>query len=389
MKTKLPYLLLLLLIASCSGVKQANKALYSGDYERAIDIAVERLQKNKNKKADKEQIATLEHAFHKMKAASLERIDFLKKDVNVNTQEVYNLYINLDNVQKKISPLLPLYKENGTMASFPFEDYSNNIIQAKQDYVSTLYNEGIFLMNGNKQDYRKAYTTFDKLLKIYPNYKDVKKRMDEARFRGTDFVIVIIENNTNQIIPRQLENELLNFNTYGLDDFWTEYHASKEAKLNYDYEVVLEFRELLISPERLSEKQFPLEREITEKAYKKDRSGNYILDQRGNKILEEYRVVVKGLFTEIIQNKAVAISGQVHYFDLNRNQKINTYPLQTEFVFENIFGEFRGDDRVLNNDERMLLKNRFVPFPPNERMLLDASGEIKSRFGAILKRNKF
>lgn len=389
MKTKLSYLLLLLLITSCTGVKKANKALYSGNYEKAIDIAVERLQKNKNKKADKEQIATLEHAFHKMKTTYLERIDFLKKDVNVNTQEVYNLYVSLDKVQKQITPLLPLYKENGSEASFPFEDYSTNIIQAKQDYITTLYNEGIFLMNGNKQDYRKAYTTFDELLKIYPNYKDVEKRKEEARFRGTDFVIVIIENNTNQIIPRQLENELLNFNTYGLDDFWTEYHASQEAKLNYDYEVVLEFRELLVSPERLSEKQFPLEREIVEKSYKKDRSGNYVLDQRGNKILEEHRLIVKGLFTEIIQNKAVAVSGQVHYFDLNRNQKINTYPLQTEFVFENIFGEFRGDDRVLNNDEKMLLKNRFVPFPPNERMLLDASGEIKSRFGAILKRNKF
>ncbi len=389
MKTKLLYLSLLLFVFACSSVKQSSKALYSGDYEQAIEIAVSRLQKNKQKKADFEQIAILEDAFAKMKTAYGDRISFLKKDSNVNTQEVYNLYLRMDRIQNKIKPLIPLYKENGTQANFHFENYSDEIIQAKEDYISSLYNNGVILMKGNKLDNRKAYNAFGELLNLYPNYKDVKKLRDDARYNGTDFVFVIIENNANVIIPTRLQEALLDFNTYGLDDFWTEYHSNKLSKVKYDYEVVLEFREVLVSPERLAEKEIPLEREITETTYRTDRNGNYVLDERGNRIKDEKKVVVKGRLNQVIQTKSVAVAGQVHYFDLQRNQKINSYPLQSEFIFENVFATFKGDNRVLNNDELAMTKNRVVPFPTNEQMLYDASNDIKSRFAAILKRYKF
>lgn len=389
MKTKLLYLPLLLFIFACSGVKKANKALYSGNYEQAIDIAVNRLQKNKNKKSDFQQIAILEDAFGKMKTNYNDRINFLKKDVNVNTQEVYNLYLSMDRVQNKIKPLLPLYKVNGTPANFLFDDYSDDIIQAKQDYVNSLYNEGVLLMKGSKLDNRKAYNRFGELLNLYPNYKDVKKLRDDARYYGTDFVFVIIENNTNVIIPARLEQALLDFNTYGLDDFWTEYHANKLSQTKYDYEVVLEFRDILISPERIAEKEVPLEREVVETTYRTDRNGNYVVDERGNKIKDEKRISVTGRLNQVIQTKSVVVAGQVHYFDLQRNQRINSYPLQSEFVFENIFATFRGDSRVLNSDELAMTKNKLVMFPPNEQMLFDASNDIKSRFATILKRYKF
>lgn len=389
MKTKLLYLPLFLLILSCSSVKQANQALYSGNYEQAIDIAVNRLQKNKNKKTDFQQIEILENAFSKMKNTYQDRINFLKKDTNVNTQQIYNMYLSMDNIQNKIKPLLPLYKSNGTQASFIFEDYSDDIIQAKQDYINTLYDEGVALTRGNKADNRKAYAVFGQLLNLYPNYKDVKKLRGNARYYGTDFVFVVIENNTNVIIPARLEQDLLDFNTYGLDDFWTEYHANKRSTVNYDYEVVLEFREILISPERISEKEVPLEREIIETSYRTDRNGNYLMDEKGNRIKDERKVNVKGKLKQVIQTKSVAVGGQVHYFDLQRNQRINSYPLQSEFIFENIFATFSGDNRVLTNEELAMTKNKFVMFPPNEQMLFDASNDIKSRFAAILKRYKF
>ena len=389
MKTKLSYLILFILTVSCSGVKQANKALYSGNYEQAIDIAVKRLQKNKNKKTDKEQVALLEDAFAKMKSAYTEKIGFLKKDINVNTQKVYDLYLRMDKVQNKIKPLLPLYKANGTPATFTFEDFSDQIVQAKQDYVTSLYDEGVVLSKGNKNDNRKAYNTFGQLLNLYPNYQDAKKLREEARYKGTDFVYVTLENNTNVVIPIRLEQALLDFNTYGLDDFWTEYHGNPIKGQKYDYEVVLEFREIAVSPERLAEKEIPLEREIIETLYKKDRSGNYILDDRGNKITEEVKSIVKGRLNQVIQTKSVGVAGQVHYFDLQRNQKINSYPLQSEFIFENLFAEFSGDKRVLNKDEEAMIRNKFVPFPSNEQMLFDASNDIKSRFASILKRYKF
>lgn len=390
MKTKLLYApILLLFIWGCSNVKQANKALYAGNYEKAIDLAVNRLQKNKNKKADLEQIVILENAFAKMKTSYKDRISFLEKDFNVDTQQIYQLYLQLDQAQNKIKPLLPLYKANGAPAEFALEDYTDRILQAKQDYVASLYEQGIRLSQGNKQDNRKAYNTFDQILRLYPNYKDAKQLKQNAQNKGTDFVYVLIENNTDIVLPINLHEALLDFNTYGLDDFWTVYHANPLKNQQYDFEVVLEFKEIVMSPERISEKEVGLEREIIETSYQTDRSGNYILDDKGNKIKQETKRIVKGKLNQVIQTKSVGVAGQVHYFNLSNKQRINSYPLQSEFIFENIFAQFSGDKKVLNKDEEAMLRNKFVPFPSNEQMLFDASNDIKARFASILKRYKF
>lgn len=189
------------------------------------------------------------------------------------------------------------------------------------------------------------------------------------------------------MIPKKLEDDLLDFNTYGLDNFWKEFHSVEQRNIPYAYEVVLDFSEIGISPERISEKEIELKREIKDGyTYKTDRNGNYILDENGNKIREDKIITVSGTLLQVIQTKSLAVVGQVYHYDIAKNKRINTFPLQTEFIFENAFAEFKGDNRVLNKDEKAMVNNKFVPFPSNEQMLFDASSEIKSRLAAILKR---
>lgn len=379
----------LLFIVACSSVKQANKALSSGNYEEAIHIAVNRLQKNKDKKSDKEQVAILEKAFEKFKDSYTNKIAFLQKENRAyNTQQIYDLYVCLNRVQNDIYPLLPLVKNNGSEARFDFEDYSDEIIKAKADYVAYLYDNSSQLLKSNqKSDFRKAYNQLKDLTALEPNYKNTKTLLEEAHFKGTDFYLVRIVNSTEQMIPRKLEDDLLDFNTYGLDNFWKEFHSVEQRNVPYAYEVVLDFREILVSPERISEKEIALQKEIKDGyVYKTDRNGNYILDENGNKIKEDKIINVSGTLLQVIQTKSLAVTGQVQHFDVAKDKRINTFPLQTEFIFENVFAEFKGDNRVLSKDEKAMVNNKFVPFPSNEQMLFDASSEIKSRLAAILKR---
>lgn len=172
--------------------------------------------------------------------------------------------------------------------------------------------------------------------------------------------------------------------------FWTVYHTSKQRDIPYNFEINLEFRSILVSPERITERQIPLELEILDGfTYQKDRRGNFVLDSLGNKIKIDKFIVVKGTLYETEQTKSLAVDARVVYKDIRRNQIINNHPLQTEFIFENVFATFRGDERVLSNEDRRILNNRFVPFPSNEQMLLDAGGDIKDRLSEILQRNKF
>lgn len=386
-------LISLLILSACSSVKRGKQAVNQGNYHEAIDIAVEKLQKDKDKKGNQEHILILEDAFKKLTEARKKRIVFLEKEGNpANLKEIYLLYRELDGVQKQISPLLPLVlHSNNREARFRFTDYTDALIASRNRYADFLYEEARSLMqHQDKMTYRQAHNQLLELQRLSPGYKDTPQLLEESHNRGSDFVLVELKNQTPFVIPGRLEDELLNFNTYGLDDFWTEYHAERKRDYEYDFAVQLGFREILISPERLHEREIPLEAEVSDGfTYKKDRKGELVLDSLGNKIKVENFVKVKGVLYKTVQTKNLALQGKVDYLDLRNGRLMNSYPLTTEFVFENVFASYEGDKRLLTKEDKLLLQNRFVPFPSNEQMLLDASDDIKSRLGPILKRYRF
>ncbi len=392
MKRILLLLLGLLLITSCSSVKRGQQALNRGHYTEAIAIAVDKLQKNKHKKGHQDHILILEDAFKKLAEARKKRIAFLQKEGNeANWREIYRLYKELDGIQKTITPLLPLtIPSQNREANFRFTDYSDALIASKNGYADYLYDEARGLMQKNdKLAYREAFRGLSELQRLFPNYRNTGQLLEDTHFYGTDFVYVELKNETAFVIPQRLEQELLNFNTYGLDDFWTEYHSHRSREFDYDFAVNLNFREIIISPERVQEREIPLEAEILDRySYKKDRKGEFVLDSLGNKIKIEHYVKVKGTLYKTVQTKTLGLQGKVDFLDLHRNRLMNTYPLATEFIFENVFASFEGDERLLTKEDKLLLQNRFVPFPSNEQLLVDAADDIKSNLGVILKRNR-
>ncbi|WP_203292990.1 hypothetical protein [Luteirhabdus pelagi] len=376
-----------LLLVSCSSVKRNQQLLSSGNYDQAIDLAVKKLQRDKNKDRFDEHIVLLEEAYEKAVEDDMRRIRFLKKSNEPNaSRQLYFLYTGLENRQLLIRPLLPLYSDNlGRNAQFKFSDYSNEIIAAKQNYVKDLYEEGLAQKNLNTvQGFRKAYYLFCDVAELQPHYRNVDAELEDTRFLGTNFVLVRLQNRTGQIIPQRLERELLDFNTYGLDDFWTEYHGRPENGLDYHYGVDLVLQNILISPERISEKEFNRKRRVKESPRGDSNDEDSMDDEEGDNY-----IVVTAKVLQTIQEKAVEVSGNVVYRDLSTNQNINRYPLASGFIFENIFSKFRGDERALTEDDRRNIKNDFVPFPSNAQMVLDAGDDIKAKLKSILNNNSF
>ena len=231
MKKLWVYFILSFLLFSCNSVKRNQKFIAQGNYDRAIDIAVKKIQKNRNAEKVDSHILLLEEAFKKAVQEDKNRIAFLEKDnKQFHARELYYLYYGLEERQAFIRPLLPLYinslKRN---ARFNLKDYSDEIIDTRNEYLAYLYDEGDRLMNlGNTLDYRKAYSIYCEITDIHPNYRDSERLLNESRFLGTNFVMVSLQNDTYHILPYQLERDLLDFNTYGLDDFWTEYHSEMQ-----------------------------------------------------------------------------------------------------------------------------------------------------------------
>ncbi|RYC52873.1 hypothetical protein [Flagellimonas olearia] len=382
------------LLAACSGVKKTSEALNTGNYVSAMNRAIKNLAENKTKKGNQTYIVLLEDAFAKNTQREQAEISFLQNDGNpANLETIYNKYLQLKEIQQRIRPLLPLtLYEEGRDARFSFVNYDAKILNTKDDLSEHLYNNALGLLSSarTKADYRAAYDDLNYLQEINPGYKATVAKMDEAYNKGLEFVRVDIANQTEQIIPERLENELLDFNAFGIDNFWLQYHTNPLSNVKYDYAMNLDFMEINVSPERVNETQIIKERQIKDGwEYLLDRNGNVVKDSLGNKIKVDKMRTVTCKFFQFTQSKSAQIGAKVRFTDLRNGQEINAYPLSSQFVFEHIFANFQGDKRALEDDLLVYLNAREVPFPSNEQMVYDAGEDLKTRLKGIVSKYQF
>ncbi len=392
MKRTLLILLSLSLLASCVGRKQIEKQLHSGNYDQAISNALRKLRNNKDKKRKQDYVFLLQDAYRKVVEENHNSINHLKKDGNPELyQNIFNTYLDLDARQNAIKAVLPLRMGNKEV-KLKFNDYSNSIVEYRTKLSEYKYNAAVALMNSkNKFDNRLAYDILSYIENINANYKDVRQLFDVAHHQGTDYVIVSIENETNQVIPRRLEDDLLNFDTYGLNNFWTVYHANANTEIPYDYAMQLRLKRINISPERIHETQVLRQKDIVDGwEYQLDENGNVAKDSLGNDIKIDKIITAKARLFEFNQKKSTQVIAKVVYSDLNTNQILESFPIDSEFIFENNFSNFTGDERALTTEDlKVLEESRRVPFPSNEQMVFDTGEDLKLKLKDILSSYSF
>ena len=390
---KITSLLALFLIVTSCGVRQTRDLLTSGDYDAAIRKAVDGLRGNKNAKGKQDYVYMLEEAFAKAKERDLRDISGWFKDANPqNLEKIYNTYVQLNYRQEQIRPLLPLklLKESRD-AQFPFDDYTDQIVSSKNALSKYLYdNCKALLVTKDKMTIRRAYDDLVYLESINPGYKDVATLTDEAKFKGTDFVNVYTKNETNMVIPVRLESDLLDFSTYGLNDKWTVYHSNRQKGIDYDYGLIVNFRQINISPEQIKEKQFDKEKQIKDGVKNLlDAHGNIVKDSLGHPIKVDNMKTIRISIYEASQIKSCQVTAKVDYINFKNNQLLQTFPLASEFVFSNIYSTYKGDKRACDDTYYNNFDRRVVPFPSNEQMVYDTGNDIKAKLKDIIVKNKF
>ncbi|REG87976.1 hypothetical protein [Winogradskyella sediminis] len=377
---------LITVLVSCSTKKQIESAISQGNYDQAISNALEKLENNKDKNRKQDYIIMLEDAYNKVLDEDLQTIKHLKKDGNPEQYKtIYNIYTDLEARQVAIKRVMPL-QINGKTLNLKFKDYSSELVDYRYKTSDYLIDEGIALLDSDdKFNAREAYDVFSYIESINPNFEDVRSLMKEAHIKGMDYIHVSIQNHTQQIIPQQLEAELLDFNTYGLNQFWTTYHAHTDQSITYDFAMQLQLKQINISPERINERQLVREQTIVDGwEYQLDRAGNVKKDSLGNDIKVDKFVNVKARFKEIVQTKSAQVIADVVYSDLKQNITIDTFTIDSGYIFENVFGTYKGDKRALTRDDRTLLNERQVQFPSDEQMVFDSGEDLKLQLKNII-----
>lgn len=386
------YILCVFLLLMACGKKITQNAINSGDYDQAIETATQALRTNKDKNSKKPYVFMLEEAYAKAVERDLSTLEYLKKENNsANAEKIYQLYFNLQQRQDLIKPLLPLYLSENRTARFDFSNYTSQLVQSKKELVNYLYINAMRLsLSTKKEDARKAYDDLNFIEKLQPDFKDLASLKDKALQKGTDYVLIKIENQTNMIIPQQLQNQLLDFSTYGLDEFWVVYHSNPQQNYKYDFTYFVNFRDIQISPEQMREKEFAVEREIQDGVKRSyDANGNVILDDKGNAVMIPNIILAKALIQEINLQKTCSVTAKVDFVNTSNNQLIKSFPLNSTFVFQDIAAKYRGDIRAIDPNYTQYLNRRLPGFPSNAQMLIDSGEELKANLKRIISNNKF
>lgn len=381
---------LVALVVSCGSKKNVERALTSGNYNEAITKAIKKLRSNKNAKRKQDYILLLKDAYDKANERDLDAVGSLKASNNPEYyKRIYETYTILNERQNAVKPLLPL-EIKGREVFFDMKNYTSEINTAKANVSEHYYKKGnILLQTSDKLQIRDAYHTLSYIEDINPNYKNTRNLMQQAHKRGTAHIIVSIENKTNQIIPRRLEDALLDFDTYGLNQFWAEYHAVNNNTITFDYAMLLQLARINISPEQVREREVQRQRRVKDGwEYRLDSNGNVMKDSLGNDIKVDKFVNARARLFETEQYKEAELIAKVVFQDLKSQETIEQFNIDSGFIFENFFARFRGDRRALNQDDRDLIRNRAIPFPTSEQMIFDAGEDLKLKLKDIISNYK-
>jgi tetratricopeptide (TPR) repeat protein len=369
-----------IVIASCVS---SQKMLQRGQYDRAIDKAAEKLQKRPN---NAKQLRVLEEAFELANMFDEERIQFLEREgLEQSWVEIYELYEQLDRRQNRVRRLPAQVRSR-----FVFQNYDDQIITAKAEAANVSYNRGLeYLERGDRISARQAWQEFERARNIFPGYRNVDIRLAEALEQGTNHALFVIENNSGMILPEGFDAEMRKITLKDLNTRWLNFDTFENENTRYDHFIVLNIKEIAVSPETIDRRTFTESREIQDgMRYKLDERGNVQKDSLGNDIRVPNMVTVSAEITEAVQHKAAIVAGSLDFYELNTDQLIKTDNISVEAVFTHSSASYSGDSRALSDENRRIVTRNPVPFPPTEALLIDATSLLKAQSRTIVSRNR-
>lgn len=381
MKIKLLALTLsLLFLTNCNSYKSANSALVSGNFQQAFEQSTQAYFKNPSEKNGIKYVPLIFEAYNKGQQEDENRLKQIETLTNPSKyQEAYQIINRLQERQKTIAGIDGRLI-SGKTYNFKTKDYSAAYKTIQEKYAQFLYDEGkSFLNQGGKLNAQTAYQKFQVLESVYSNYKDTRSLMNTARTNGMYKVLVQLVNNTEVVIPKLLEKDLLDFNSYGLDSNWTEFYTGK-LNSSYDYVIQLSFETINVSPEREKIEVHNFEKKIVDGKEELVQNGVVVKDKDGKPVMVDRYITVKSRFEEVQRIKEAAITARYYLIDNQKEQAIDSKNLVSQYIFRDSYGTYKGDRRSLDRDYINMIGRRPAPFPSNEQMIFDCGQDLKRKF---------
>ncbi len=386
------FTLFIVVFAAC---KSPQKSFENGNYDQAVDLAVERLRKTNVKERD---VITLVEAFNYINQRETEKMGRLRLENNPeHFDDLFNLASSINRRQEAVRPLLAMNEQKyfGQLENLRFtEGVGATIAEAREGAAAHLYSTATAKLDaaksGNRRIAREAYNDFKAIDKYYATYKDVKALSAESYALGINHVYVKVENDSRAYLPESFERELETVFVRDLNEKWVKYHTYKDENLRYDYTIVARMTNIDVSQDRERRDHHIEEAQVEDGfEYVLDSKGNVKRDSLGNDMkTKKFRWVRADVF-EIFQSKEARVSGVVEYFDNRTKERVLSRPIESNALFGNTFVTFQGDRRALRHETSCRLGGRPVAFPTDGALLMTVAENMKNRAKDVMKDNDY
>jgi tetratricopeptide (TPR) repeat protein len=359
---KIILFLLITILGACSSGK---KLLEQGDYDRAVYTAVDRLKGSpSNRKARQ----TLTAAFSYAVQRHLKRIDEAKlSTAPFKWESIVSDYSALNNLANAVENCPACLEQIPDTRKFIKE-----LDDARFYAAEERYNAGKKLLaQGTRESARTAYDHFDRANQFYPDFKDVRKLLDDAYLAAVLKVIVEpvqVNSRLYQLSNEFFQGKIAEFMAAYEERSFVKFYSPEEAKkmkLKADHLLSLSFDDFVVGQTYVKERIQDVKRDsvkLGETAQKRPVYGT-----------------VKARVTTF--EKTISSSGLLDFRirDFNNGRIISQEKMPGTFIWRDVWGTFNGDERALTEEERRICRRKEIMPPPPQDLFIEFTKPIYSQ----------
>lgn len=353
------FIYLSILIVGCTTGK---KALQKGNYDASVSKAVDRL---KSSPKNTEALQVLGTAYELALKEHFRRIDDAKLSANVLRWEtVLSEYQQINQLGDEINSCPSCL----TVVPNP-QRFVREVEDSKYKAAEVRYSLGIKMMNeNNRVSAKNAYYSFEKAQQLYPSYRDVKEKIEDAYWAAVLKVVVqpVVVNSqyyklSNQYFQQQINQFMADYQKNKFVIFYSEQQADKQ-RITPDQVLSLNFDDFIVGQTYVKERVEKLKRDSV-----------VIGETRADgKIYGTVKATLS------IFDKRVSSSGllDLTITDWANHKIIKRQKLPGTFVWQDSWASYKGDERALTKQQLQLTKRRESLPPPPDALFVEFTKPI-------------
>jgi hypothetical protein len=357
----LSYFLFFLAFACSTG----KTALQQGNYEEAVLKAVNRLRSSPDNKNARETLAQAYPLALNWNRANIDRMK--SSNEKFRWESIARSYDNLNRLYDEVMRCPACLQLLPQPVS-----YLNEGNEARNFAAAERYETADRLLQDNPRNRmaaKEAFMHFSTAENLVPNYKDTRKRMDEARFLATLKIIVEqvpVASRFYQLSDEFFRNKIYQYiNTNPRMNEFVRFYTPQEAVVqglsSPDQVVKLQFDDFVVGETSVNRN--------TETFMSKDSVKVGEVKVAGKKIDVFNKVSAKvTTYRKVVVSKGLL---DMQILDAYTNTVIHQDKMVGEFSWFSEWGSFNGDERALTKQQKQLCNQREVMPPPPQELFIE------------------